>query len=345
MCILSARCCAVLGVSVMKKPLALAAGLGFLLAVFLIVSQGTTSVLGALASVGIGALWITLIRCLQVFAAGWAWWTLIPSGSRELLKACLGLRYVREAINTLLPVAQIGGEVVGARLLTRWHVDGGLAGATVLVDLLIQTATLVVFSSLGVLLLALLGGRAELIFWISLGLLVMGSAVTGFFLAQRMGGFRLLEHAFLRLGENSRWTMLGGVANLHHGLQAIHVRRGAIAVAALAHLIVWFIGAIEIWIALAYLGYPVGYMEALAIESLGQAVRAAGFLIPGGLGVQEGGFVGICAVVGIPAPAAIALSLVKRVPEVLLGLPGLLAWRVLEGRADDGALARLENAR
>jgi len=49
-------------------------------------------------------------------------------------------------------------------------------------------------------------------------------------------------------------------------------------------------------------------------------------------------------VVGIPAPSAIALSLVKRVPEVVLGLPGLLAWRVLEGRADDGALARLENA-
>ena len=328
----------------MMKPMALAAGLGFLLAVFLIVSQGTTSVLGALASVGIGALWITLIRCLQVFAAGWAWWTLIPNGSREMLEACLGLRYVREAINTLLPVAQIGGELVGARLLTRWHVDGGLAGATVLVDLLIQTATLVVFSALGVLLLALLGGQAELIFWISLGLLVMGSAVTGFFLAQRMGGFRLLEHALLRLAETSRWIMFGGLANLHHGLEVIHGRRGAIAVAALVHLIVWFIGALEIWIALAYLGYPVGYMEALAIESLGQAVRAAGFLIPAGLGVQEGGFVGICAVVGIPAPSAIALSLVKRVPEVVLGLPGLLAWRVLEGRADDGALARLENA-
>jgi hypothetical protein len=35
---------------------------------------------------------------------------------------------------------------------------------------------------------------------------------------------------------------------------------------------VWFIGALEIWIALAYMGYSVGYLEALAIESLGHAV-------------------------------------------------------------------------
>jgi len=100
---------------------------------------------------------------------------------------------------------------------------------------------------------------------------------------------------------------------------------------------VWFIGALEIWIALAYMGYSVGYPEALAIESLGHAVRAAGFLIPAGLGVQEGGFAAICAVLGIPAPAAIALSLVKRVPEIALGIPGLIAWRVVEGREKRGA--------
>src|ERR1700694_5304449 len=103
--ILWGNCCNVLGVSLMTKPMALAAGLGFLLAVFLVASQGTTSVFGAVASVGIGVLWISLIRCLQIAAAGWAWWILLPGGRRALLKACLGLRYVREAINTLLPVA------------------------------------------------------------------------------------------------------------------------------------------------------------------------------------------------------------------------------------------------
>ena len=77
----------------------------------------------------------------------------------------------------------------------------------------------------------------------------------------------------------------------------------------------------------------VGYGEALAIESVGQAVRAAGFLIPGALGVQEAGFIAVCAVYGIPAAEALALSLVKRVPDLTIGLPFLFVWHAHETRA------------
>jgi hypothetical protein len=73
--------------------------------------------------------------------------------------------------------------------------------------------------------------------------------------------------------------------------------------------------------------------EALAIESVGQAVCAAAFLMPGALGVQEAGFIAICAVYGIPAAEALALSLVKRVPDITLGLPSVFAWHAHEARA------------
>ena len=321
----------------MTNPMTLAAGCGLLLAVLLILTQGAASVLAAFAGLGIGALWITLLRGWQIAGAGCAWWILLPGRPGELFKVCLGLRWVREAVNTLLPVAHIGGEIIGARLLATWRVGGGLAGASVLVDLLVQTATLVAFSIVGVFLLAQLGGEAQLIRWLSLGLVVMALAVMGFFTTQRMGGFYLIERALLRMARNPSLSGLANVANLHAGLQLIHRRYGALLGACAIHLIVWFIGALEIWIALACMGYSAGYMEALAIESLGHAVRTAGFLIPGALGVQEGGFVAICAVLGIPAPVAIALSLAKRVPELVLGLPGLLAWRVLEGKANSGA--------
>ena len=48
--------------------------------------------------------------------------------------------------------------------------------------------------------------------------------------------------------------------------------------------------------------------------------------------MQEGGFVAVCAAFGIPAPTAVALSLVKRFPEIALGIPGLFLWQGLEGR-------------
>jgi putative membrane protein len=321
----------------MTSPMTLAAAAGLLLAVVLIAWQGPGAVVDALAGVGLGALWIVLIRALQIAGAGLAWWMLIPAGSGALLRGCLLLRWVRDAINTLLPVAQIGGEIVGARLLVVWHIGGGLAGASVLVDLLVQTATQLAFSFLGVSLLARLGGEEQLIRWLLVGLAVMTVAVAGFFASQRMGGVRLLERLLLNIASSPRWHALISVGNVHQALQVIYARHAPLAAAAGVHLIVWFIGALEIWIALAYMGYPVGYVKALAIESLGHAVRAAGFLIPAGLGVQEGGFAAICAVLGIPAPAAIALSLVKRVPEIALGIPGLVAWRILEGREQKSA--------
>ena len=193
------------------RPMSLAAATGLLLALALILSQGASSVLAAVASVGVGALWIILIRTWQIAGAGGAWWTLLPDAGGELAKACLALRWVREAVNTLLPVAQIGGEIIGARLLTRWGVGGGLAGASVLVDLLVQTATQLIFAMIGVMLLATLGGERQLIVWLSLGLLVMLIAVTAFFATQRFGAFRLLERALARMAGNPCW---GGFANL-----------------------------------------------------------------------------------------------------------------------------------
>jgi len=70
--------------------------------------------------------------------------------------------------------------------------------------------------------------------------------------------------------------------------------------------------------------------EALVIESLLHAVRGAAFAVPGALGAQEGGLVLLCAMFGIPPEQAIALSLVKRAADLVLGVPGLLGWQMLE---------------
>ena len=76
------------------------------------------------------------------------------------------------------------------------------------------------------------------------------------------------------------------------------------------------------------LGTPVSWANALLLESLGQAIRGAGFAIPGALGVQEAGYLLLGPLAGLPADAALALSLAKRSRELLLGLPGLLYLRL-----------------
>jgi hypothetical protein len=68
------------------------------------------------------------------------------------------------------------------------------------------------------------------------------------------------------------------------------------------------------------------------LESLIQAVRSAAFFMPGALGVQEGGLILLGAVVGLGPEVALALSLIKRIRELAVGLPALLAWQMVEGR-------------
>ena len=65
-------------------------------------------------------------------------------------------------------------------------------------------------------------------------------------------------------------------------------------------------------------------------------MRALGFAVPGALGVQEAGNILVCGWVGIGPQVAIELSLLKRIREVALGIPGLLAWQFLSTVITEG---------
>ena len=92
----------------------------------------------------------------------------------------------------------------------------------------------------------------------------------------------------------------------------------------LLSLVGWIVGTAEVWLICHFMGFPVSWVDALLLESLGQAIRGAAFFVPGSLGVQEGGYLLLAPLVGLPADAALALSLAKRTRELLLGVPGLV---------------------
>ena len=91
-------------------------------------------------------------------------------------------------------------------------------------------------------------------------------------------------------------------------------------------------GSSETWLALRWLGSPVGISDALVLESLTQAAKSVFFMIPSALGVQEAGLIGVGLLLGLGSDVALALSLAKRMREVLFGLPSLLAWQWTLGR-------------
>src|SRR5271165_6598547 len=108
----------------MKTTAGLALILGLTLFAGLTLYEGAGDVARAFASVGFGVLWIALIRLAQTALSGFPWEALVPRPRPGLWIFCK-LRWVRESINTLLPVAQVGGDVFGARLLRKQDVPGG----------------------------------------------------------------------------------------------------------------------------------------------------------------------------------------------------------------------------
>src|SRR5262249_11890004 len=148
------------------------------------------------------------------------------------------------------------------------------------------------FAVLGLILLIVLAGDGPIARTAAVGLAIAALALGGFYLVQRHRGQRLIALLLERLA-GERWPLLGTVAQLFAHLNAIYADRRRFFVSSAVHIAGWVIGTLEVWIALALMGHPVGFAEAMVIESLMHAVRGAAFAIPGALGAQEGALVAL----------------------------------------------------
>jgi len=292
---------------------------------------GIADVANAVASVGWGMPLVVLARAATVGVAGAGWWLLFPVNARLGLRAAVLLRFVREAVNTLLPLTQVGGDIIGARLVTFWGVPGPLGAASLIIDVLMQAVTQFLFGALGLLTLLALGADTTVAAIAAVGLALAAPLLGGFYFAQRRGGHRILHFVLGRLKQDGNWRVLGTVDAVYQSLAAIYAGRSNIVASCLVHMTGWLIGVAEVWIVLAFMGQPVTIAEALVIESLLQAVRGAAFAVPSALGAQEAGLILLCGIFAIPPDQALALALIKRAADLAVGAPGLIALQILEG--------------
>jgi putative membrane protein len=315
--------------------------LGAGLAVWLLSSYGFVQILDVLARVGwLGMLVVILFHLPQMLCSALGWQLIAGTdGLRPRSGTYLQLRWVREAVNNLLPLAQIGGEFVAACLLRRRGVPLAAAIGGTIADLMLELATQVLFTVLGVVLLARLAGHTGLVQTVTNGLLFAALIVITVFAAMWLGLAAVIEKAVIRLGRSLGWPPTGQVGGLHEALVGCYRSPGRVAAAAAWHLVSWLLGGVEVCLVLHFFGHDIGIGPGMIIESLGQAAKAAGFAIPGAIGVQEGGYVVVCRLLGISPEMAIALSLVKRLREVVLGIPGLILWHRTEGASGDRAVA------
>lgn len=315
----------------MKRGAVIALLLGVALFIALLSREGVSAVADALAAAGWGLLLVASYHALPLLLDSAALAVLPPRRYRFV--TVLRARWINESVNGLLPVAQMGGPVVMVRRLVQ---DGGRAdqaGAAVTVATTQQMLSQALFALLGVVLLAGHAADHALLWGLLCGSALFGASAVWFYYLQRRGLFARLARMLNKVASGRDWLNLtGGAEALDVAVQAVYRHAGAVWASFGCNLAGWLAGTGEVWLALYFLGRPVSLMDALFLESLGQAIRGIAFAIPGALGVQEGGYVLLCGLVGVPADTALALSLTKRARELLLGLPGLLDWQIHEGR-------------
>ena len=272
------------------------------------------------------------IVCIGVLLADTLGWrALLQPSERPSLGAMLVRRWIGGSINGLLPVAQVGGDIVRAHLLSRAGVAGPLAGASVVVDVTVGLATQFAFVLLGLVLLLAAQGGSPWLLRLGAGLGTLALAVLGFVLLQQRGLFLPLARLVERATRGRGWLDLtGSAASLDREVLARYRDRVRLLICAGWRLLGWLCGSAEIWLIFWLLDHSIGVAEAVVLESLGQAVRSLGFVLPGGLGAQESAIMAGGMMVGIAPDLALAVALIKRARDLAYGLSGLIAWSVLD---------------
>jgi len=304
---------------------------GLALFTALITYQGVRDVAAVLAGAGWGLAVITAFHLTTVGAHAIAWRRLLPESDRErvAVPTLFWARWIAESINDLLPVLQIGGNLVRAFLAQRGGMRGSVAGASVIVDVTTNVFAQLAFTLLGLCLLVFQVRHGATAAPVVFGTVIMSAMMTGFYLVQRQGIFAWLARRIERLSWTPEWTVLSANAEaLDSAVGKLYGDRAAIASAGAWHLAGWLLGAVEIWLAMMFLGHPLSLLAVVLMEALAEAVRTAAFAVPGALGVQEAGYVVVGGWLGLTPDVALALSLAKRVREVVLGVPGLIAWQL-----------------
>jgi glycosyltransferase 2 family protein len=312
---------------------------GLILGTVIVGYYGFGAVADALGAIGWGGFLVVCAFHLVLMAVlGLAWYVIVPPPHRQA-RAYLWGRIVRDSGSEVLPLSQVGGFVMGARAATLFGPSMTLAFASTVVDVTIEVMAQLGYTAVGLALLVQLHPEASLIYPVAVGIAIGVVAILGFVLLQRRGA------AFVeRMSERLAASWLPGAAArakpLQQTLDAIYARRGGLVAGFALHLFGWIANAVEAWLALHFMGVGLDIGAVLAIESLLYAIRSVAFAVPNAVGVQEGAYVMLGGLFGLPPDMALALSLLKRGRDLTIGIPALLAWQMLEG----GALFRRRSA-
>jgi uncharacterized membrane protein YbhN (UPF0104 family) len=211
------------------------------------------------------------------------------------------VRLQAQAVNLVLPLASVGGEVLRATILSRRN--GQVAGTTsaVVLDKIADAAAGVAFAIIGITI-----GFGH-------GIDVLAIVVLASMLVLFVGGL-----PFLLRGHGGR---LGRVIARHRNeLSPIIDSPGLVSRSfyrALGwHMLERILMAGEIYLAMRAVGINVGVVDAVFVAAMMTAYSLVFFFIPGQVGAIEAGIVSAFTSLGLPPTTGLTVALVRRARQL-----------------------------
>ena len=309
---------------------------GAVLFVVLLVEIGPGAIIASFSELSWRLLVLICFPFILINAFDTLGWKFAFRGNAVPFGALWWARLAGEAFNATTPTVSVGGEAVKAWLIRR-HSRLEEALPSVIVAKTTITIAQACFLVVGIAVaFSVLPAASPFLRAMEalLGLEIVG--VSGFVLVQVLGalgrGGRLLHRlGLLHAGQPA--TVLGQVDVALSRFYRQEPLRLALSIG--CHFVGWALSAAETYVILHALGRPVPASTAVVIEAFGTGIRFMSFMVPGHLGVLEGGHVAIFAALGLTGSTGLSFSLVRRVREAAwtaLGFVVLTAMGAGSGR-------------
>ena len=187
------------------KPLAWGALIVGIAAVLVLTAwQGFGTVAEAFSALGPGFLLLLLLVVPHLVFAAWSWQQLFRPGTGPRFGEAVRAIWVALSVDTLVPLASVGGEIVKVRLVMLSRVTPGVSAvdavASVVADKTVQAISVVLWALTGAVTLVLLQTGDELVVPVLLGAGVLTLGVAGFIAVQLAGTAGRLARRVSRRG-------------------------------------------------------------------------------------------------------------------------------------------------
>ncbi len=322
---------------VRKQARFLLTGAGLLLLVILLMTVGTATVLDSLARFGPWFLVILGVALAWLFVQAWAWYLVQRAHFRPVpLLRLFRARIVCDALNTLIPSANVGGEAARAFLIQRYvPLTEGIPG--VLADKTIEFFTTTLFLMLGFLVSLLF---IRLPGWMSgaaaISLVITFVCIGVFIVFQRKGVQWTLGRVAKVVPRVQRFIdkRQSTIVELDANLRLVYCRFSWKTVAAAGlHFVNRIFGVAEVYIILRVLGTGASVIQALFISTGVTLINTAFFFVPGHFGVMESGHVLILQSLGFTAALGLSLGVIRRIRKLAMAGLGLLLYALAKAKS------------